>query len=58
MNPNTPNRKITAVGLAGSATAILIWALGPVLPVIPPEVASAFTAVIAAVIGYLVPEPK
>lgn len=58
MNPNTPNRKITAVGLAGAATAVLLWALGPVLPPVPPEVASAITAIIAAVIGYLVPEPK
>ena len=53
-----PNRKITSVTLAGSVSAIFLWARAPILPPVPPEVASALTTLIAAIIGYIVPEAK
>lgn len=47
------NPKITAVALAGSVTVILAWGLSLAGVAIPPEVASAFTTVLAVAAGYL-----
>ena len=47
--------KITAAGLAGALTVIIVWLLGLFDVDVPPEVASAFTVVLSFITGYLVP---
>jgi len=49
-------RKVQAGGAAGAATVILVWAAGAAGLDVPPEVASAFTTLIAAAAGWLTPE--
>ena len=51
-----PTRKVTAGGLAGALTVILIWVLSAGFKVnIPPEVASAITVVFSFIVSYFVP---
>lgn len=50
-----PNKAVAA-GAAGAATIILVWVLGQFAHVsVPPEVASAFTTLIASGATYLTP---
>ena len=46
------NPKVAAGGLAGGLTIILVWVAGLLGLDVPPEVASAFTLVIATVTGW------
>jgi hypothetical protein len=48
-----PIRKVTAAGTAGAASIVLVWLLGEAGVVVPPEVASAFTTLIAFAAGYM-----
>lgn len=51
-----PVRKVTAAGVAGAATAIIVWILSAAFKVnIPPEIASAITVVLAFAAGYFLP---
>lgn len=52
-NSNAPTQKVAAVGAAGSATIIVVWIAGLFSLDVPPEVASAFTALIGFGAGYL-----
>jgi hypothetical protein len=52
------SRKVQAGGAAGALTVILVWAAGTAGLDVPAEVASAFTTLIAAAAGWLIPEPK
>ena len=45
--------KVTAGGLAGAITVLLVWAVSIAGLDVPPEVASAFTVVISFAAGYL-----
>lgn len=49
----TPQPKVAAAGIAGALSILVVWAftLGGVD--VPPEVASAFSVVIAFAAGYL-----
>lgn len=49
-----PDKKIVNASLAMAITVILVWILNVVPPHIevPAEIASAFTAIIGAIIGY------
>lgn len=52
-------QKAQAGGAAGAFTVILVWACGEVGLDIPPEVASAFTTLVAGLFVLLVPnKPK
>jgi hypothetical protein len=51
-----PVRKVTAAGLAGAITAIIVWILATAFKVdIPPEIASAITIIVAFAAAYLIP---
>ncbi len=49
-----PNKAVAAGG-AGAVTVILVWLLGLFHLSIPPEVASAFTTLIAGAATYITP---
>ncbi len=49
----TVNPKVQAAGWAGAVTIILIWIAGLFGLDVPPEVASAFTALVATTAGFL-----
>lgn len=52
-----PTRKVASGGIAAAITVVIVWVLGAFFDVdVPPEVASAFTAIIAFATSYLVPE--
>ncbi len=51
-----PVRKVSAGGLAGALTAIIVWILSAAFKIdIPPAIASAITVVIGFIVAYLVP---
>lgn len=52
MAPTEIHPKVAAAGIAGAATIIIVWIAETVGLSIPPEVASAFTALIAFGAGY------
>jgi hypothetical protein len=53
---NAPHPKVVVGGLAGAVTAIVIWvAQSYGKTQIPPEVASAATAIISTVLAYIIP---
>ncbi len=52
---NAPSPKITSVAVAGSLSALLIWALGQVGLSIPPEIAAEISVLIGAFVGWAVP---
>ena len=54
----TPNRKVGAAGLAGALSVILVWMLSLFGVTVPPEVAAAFTALLAFGAGYLIADPS
>lgn len=53
-----PTPKVQAAGAAGAVTVILVWIVGLLGVDIPPEVASAFTTLIAAAAGWLTPQNR
>lgn len=54
-----PSRKTGSGALAGAAVVVLIWVIGAIWNVsIPPEVASAFTAICHFVVAWLVPSAE
>lgn len=50
----TPEPKITVAAVAGAITILIVFIVQSIFPdfSIPPEVASAFTAIIAVAAGY------
>jgi len=48
-----PTPKVQAAGLAGGITVILVWIAGMFGLDVPPEVASAFTTIIATGAAYI-----
>lgn len=56
---SAPTQKVAAAGIGGSITILLVYLIQAIFNVdIPPEVASALTAVIAFLSGYFVRETK
>lgn len=56
MNPNTPQRKIVAGGLAGAVSAIAVWTLEQVTGItVPAEIALAINTVFVFVVQYFIP---
>lgn len=52
----TPNRKVTAAGLAGAIVTVGAWVLNATTGVeVPPEVAAAATTIVTVGTAYLVP---
>jgi putative flippase GtrA len=49
-----PTTKVTAGGVAGALTVLVVWILGLLHVPVPPEVASALTVVISFVASYLI----
>lgn len=49
-----PTTKVTAGGVAGALTVLVVWVLGLLHVPVPPEVASALTVVISFVASYLI----
>jgi hypothetical protein len=49
----TPRLKVTAAGIGGAITAVLVWILGVYGTVIPPDVASAITTIVSFAAGYI-----
>ena len=49
------NPKVQAAGWAGAVTILLVWVAGLFGLDVPPEAASAFTVLVSAVAGYVVP---
>ena len=47
--------KAVAAGLGGAVSVVLVWAVGLTGVVIPAEVSSAFTTIVAALLTYYVP---
>ena len=53
-----PNRKVGASSIAASLSILLVWGIKEYgHTTLPPEVASATTALISFVVGYFVTEP-
>ena len=56
MNTYVPTRKMATVGVAGSITVMVVWAVSHFGVQVPAEVASAFTTLISFAGGWLVRE--
>ena len=55
----TPNRKVSAGGIAGALSIILVWALKAYGHTeLPPEVASGVTTLISFATSYFITEPE
>ncbi|WP_439946520.1 hypothetical protein [Streptomyces sp. BBFR109] len=52
----TPTAKVAAAGIGGSVSIVLIWMLNQLGIDMPVEVASAITAIVSFLAGYLVKE--
>jgi len=53
---NFPTQKVTAVGVAGAVSIVIVWALHQFVHLdMPSEVASALTTILAFLAGYLTP---
>lgn len=49
-----PTPKVAAAGIAGAVSIIVVWLMHAAASIdVPPEVASAFTTVVAFAAGYL-----
>lgn len=56
---NTPTPKVTAMGIGGSATVVLVFLLKSVFNLeIPAEVAAALTTLIGVMSGYMTRDKK
>ena len=54
-----PQRKVALGGLAGAVSIVLVWILGLCSIKVPPEVASAITAIMTFLVSYFIPDtPK
>lgn len=53
-----PYDKVAAGGVAGAATIVLVWLLGLAGVDMPPEVASAATALLGWLAAYWLPERR
>ncbi len=53
MNEYTPQPKVAAAGIAGAITVLLVYVMGQFGIVVPAEVASALTVLVAFGAGYL-----
>lgn len=53
-----PTQKVAAAGIGGSLSIVLVYILGQFGLEVPPEVASAVTALVSFGAGYLVRETK
>jgi hypothetical protein len=54
-----PTQKVTAAGLAGAVSILVVWGLSQFANIdISPEVASAFTTLLAFLAGYLTPHAR
>lgn len=52
--PAIPTPKVAAAGVAGAITILIVWVVQSFTNLdIPPEVASAFTTVVAFLAGYI-----
>lgn len=51
-----PTNKVTAVGISGALTVLLVYVLGLYGVNLPPEVASALTILVSFAGGYLIKE--
>lgn len=51
-----PTNKVTAAGIGGALTIIIVYVANLAGLTIPPEVASAFTTIVAFISGYLIKE--
>lgn len=51
-----PTQKVAAAGIGGSLSIVLVYIIGVLGLELPPEVASAITAIIAFAAGYIVRE--
>jgi len=55
-----PTRKVTAGGVAGALSVVLVWAANtfwmPEAKQIPAEIASALTTILSFLVSYFVPE--
>lgn len=59
MSSHVPNSKITDGLIGGQVAAVTIWALAEYAGVtMPTEIAAAVTVLIAAAVGYLLPERR
>lgn len=56
MSSRRPTKKVAVGGGAGAASVVLVWALGLTGLDVPPEVASAITALAASVAAWRTPE--
>lgn len=52
----SPYPKVQNAGIAGAVTVLVVWVAGLVGLDVPPEVASAFTTLVAFGAGYLTHE--
>ena len=50
---STVHPKVAAATLAAAISVIVVWGVSLAGVTVPPEVASAFTTILAAVAGYL-----
>jgi hypothetical protein len=58
VKPLTANASTVAATLAGALTAVIVWAVGSFTTVtVPPEIASAITAIITIAVQAWVPDP-
>lgn len=53
-----PTQKVAAAGIGGSLSIVLIYVVGLFGLDLPPEVASAVTAIVSFAAGYVTPEVK
>lgn len=56
---SAPTNKVSAAGIGGSISVVLLWVTGQFFTIeIPPEVAAAIATVISFLSGYLVREKR
>jgi hypothetical protein len=55
MTPTVGSNKAIAAGSSSAATVIIIWLVGLLGVTVPPEVASAATALIGTLFTYFIP---
>lgn len=55
---NGISSKVGLGAAAGAVTIIVVWVVGLFGLVVPPEVSSAFTVLVVAATGYIVPETR
>lgn len=50
-----PTRKVGSAAIGGAAATVILWVIGSVGLLIPPEVAAAITTIISFGVAYLIP---